>query len=146
MSLPTTRARLYIHGFVRIMEILLLYGHFCGATIFAGDVVIKTQNYNLHPALFALPGVLIAGLILLFYFLVFLRELKSAGLPRAPELSVWQGRVRQILRILIMAGIVVCFLTLIFFIALRFIAYKNAGNFEDNWPLVSVMSAGEQFA
>ena len=137
MSLPSTKWRLGMHFFVRVFEVLFLYGHFIGTVVVAGDALERVvPQLSFSAPVFAVPQMLIAGIVLALFGLILRFEWQSADMPRVHEPSAWMRRARQTLRIMLMAAIVVCFLSFVFFIALLVLANENTGTAnERSWPL-----------
>ncbi len=136
MSLPTTKWRLGMHFTVRTFEVLFLYGHFVGIVVFAGDVLEhEVVSLSFRSSVFALPQILVGVLVWLLFGVMLAWEWKSAGLPRVAEPGAWMRRARQALRILLMAAIVVSFLSFVFFIVLLMLARRNTADNAVSWPL-----------
>lgn len=137
MRLPSTKWRLGMHFFVRVFEVLFLYGHFIGTVVVAGDALERVvQRLSFSAPVFAVPQILVMVLVLALFTVVLVSEWRSADMPRVQEPGPWMRRARQALRIMLMAAIVVCFLSFVFFIALLVLANENTGTADEHsWPL-----------
>ncbi len=140
MSLPSTKWRLGMHFFVRVFEVLFLYGHFVGAVVFAGDILKSETTLTFSAPVFAVPQILITVLVLALFAVILFSEWQSADAPRVQEPSAWMRRARQALRVLLMAAIVVCFLSFVFFIVLLVLGKKHTGTSQDQSWLLSAAS------
>ena len=124
---PTTRMRLGVHFFVRLLEVALLYGHFAGSVIFGGIAlmtVAPTLNFH-HPSFFAIPALLVASLLVVLFAGILVFEFRVSGLPRAPEPGRFMVLLRRVLRLTVMAGVVVAVLTSVFYLVLGIMTNVN---------------------
>ena len=136
MSGPTTRIRLAIHFVVRIFEITLLYGHFISAVITAAGLLKLTlSDLTFTPNQFAIPLILVLIPLVLLKTMVFVMELKSAGLPRPPDSTKFSRIIRFSLRLVIMASVVMTFLTVVFYATMLIIHNLDLIEKSPSWPL-----------
>lgn len=119
MAMPTTRFRLGIHFFVRMMELALLYGHFFAALHLSGTLLLEQlPTLHINAGLFALPLGIVLGWLTISYVIVFIYEMRAAGLPRIPEPGKGARALRWSLKLSLMCGIIVAVLTLVFYAVL----------------------------
>ena len=90
--------------------------------------------------MFALPLILVMVVLILLKLVVFVNELRTAGLPRVPVPSGFTKFSRLAIKIVMMTGVVVATITLFFFAAMVIVDNKEKVDVSNAWPVFGPFS------